>query len=425
MAGSTLLTRTFAALERAGVACCVLRDADRLDEFAAEGGELDLLVESRQAGLLRRTLGELGFVALPSWGHAPHRFFLAYDPEGHVWLKLDVVTRIVYGGQWPTDLGETCLSRRRRVGEAYAPAPEDELISLLLHAVLDKGRIAPHRQRRLRALREAVTDPTHMTGLLRRYWSPEMDWPTLSALLERGDWDALLAQRPVVTAHLARRAPLAARLSGVRRRFERVFGRLLDLLRAPALPAVALLGPDGAGKSSLTEQLRAQFPLPVMSVYMGLYQKGGTRHSRLDRLPGARFARLVLTQWRRYVRARLAQARGSLVLFDRYPYDALLNTGEVRSPLKRMRRWLLARACPPPDLVLVLDAPAQTLYARKGEHSPEALEQQRQAYRALAGRLPRARLIDTSDDLAQSARQASAALWEAMQARHGLLRRGA
>ncbi len=421
----TLLARTFAALDSAGIVYCVLRDADRLDRLAAEGGELDLLVPGEQIAVLRRILREQGFVPLPAWGHAPHRFFLTFDAEAGIWLKADVVTRLVYSGRLHTDLGEVCLSRRRCAGEVFVPAPEEELIGLLLHAVLDKGHFAPHRQERLHALRQGVTDPLHMTELLQRYWSPQMDWPTLSALLEGGDWDTLLVQRDAVRAHLARRAPLAARWSSARRRFERGIGRLLGLLRAPALPAVALLGPDGAGKSSLTGHLREQFALPVTPVYMGLYQKSAARHSPLDRLPGLRFARLLLTQWRRYLRARLAQAHGHLVLFDRYPYDALLSSGRARGTLKRARRWLLAHACPPPDLVLVLDAPALMLFARKGEHSPEALEEQRQAYRALAGRLPQARLIDTSGDPAQSARAASAALWETLQVRHGLARRNA
>lgn len=425
MAVSTLLAQTFDALDRAGITYCVLRDADRLAQLAEQGGELDLLVAGRHARALRQTLGGLGFVALPSWGHAPHRFFVAYDTHAHIWLKLDTVSHLVYGGRLPTDLGALCLSRRYKAGPIYMPAPEEELIGLLLHVVLDKGHFAPPRQERLRTLRGAVTDPAHMTALLARYWLPDMTWQTLAALLERGAWDDLLAQRDAVQARLARRAPLAARLSGARRRIGRGVGRLTGLLRSPALPAVALLGPDGAGKSSLTASLSAQFALPVTSVYMGLYQKNAMRKNPLDRMPGGRFVRLLLTQWRRYLRARMAQARGHLVLFDRYPYDALLNTGGARSLPRRARRWMLARACPPPDLVLVLDAPGAVLYARKREHSPEVLEQQRQGYRALADRLPRARLIDASGDPTQSVRLVSVALWETIQARQGLAGRKA
>ncbi len=149
---------------------------------------------------------------------------------------------------------------------------------------------------------------------------------------------------------------------------------------------VALLGPDGVGKSTLVAGLGADCPLAVRTVYMGLWQ-GADRpgRTRLD----AVVAVLVrpLRVWGRVAVAAAHVARGRLVLFDRYTYDALLPvTGSLRW-LKRPYFRVLAHLAPRPDLVLVLDLPGEVAFARKGELSPERLEAARQGFLALAPRV--------------------------------------
>ena len=73
---------------------------------------------------------------------------------------------------------------------------------------------------------------------------------------------------------------------------------------------------------------------------------------------------------------------------------------------------ILGHALPAPDLVVVLDAPAALLQARKPEHPIERVETQRAAYHALAARLPRAVEIDVSPRLEDVARMVTAAAWE-------------
>ncbi len=149
---------------------------------------------------------------------------------------------------------------------------------------------------------------------------------------------------------------------------------------------VALLGPDGVGKSTLVAGLGADCPLAVRTVYMGLWQ-GADRPGR-TRL-AAVVAVLVrpLRVWGRVAVAAAHVARGRLVLFDRYTYDALLPvTGPLRW-LKRPYFRVLAHLAPRPDLVLVLDLPGEVAFARKGELSPERLEAARQGFLALAPRV--------------------------------------
>jgi len=412
----TILMEVFNELQRIDVAYCLMRDADRLDQLAG-GGEVDLLVESGQFVALRHSLKRLGFVRVPDRGYAPHHFFILYDQTSDGWLKLDVTTEVAFGRpvkNLRTDLAANCIRNRRPSGPTYIPMPEDEFVTLLLHCVLDKERFEPHRQMRLQALRYQIADEEYVAALLQTYWSPDTTWLRLAAQIDSGQWARLLAERPHIVSHLMRRDPVGARVRLVHNRLLRQLSRWNALLR-PGVPTVALLGPDGAGKSTLAHSIQDTSYFPASQVYMGLYQKSSKTPAR--RLPGIGFAQLLLTQWKRYLSARLRQAHGHLVIFDRYPYDALLPRQQPGWP-KRVRRWILAHACPPPDLVLVLDAPAETLYARKGEHTVAALDQQRRSYLELQSRLPQAALLDTTSGTEQVRRTATALIWQIYAKRH-------
>jgi thymidylate kinase len=100
------------------------------------------------------------------------------------------------------------------------------------------------------------------------------------------------------------------------------------------------------------------------------------------------------------------------VLFDRYSFDALLPPRRPLSRARRMRRRLLGRACPPPSLTVILDAPGELLYARKGEQSPAVLEAERRAYLTLAARLRRVAVVDATQAPDAVRRAVTVAIWE-------------
>jgi thymidylate kinase len=386
-----LLARVLAALRREGLRWCVLRDGADLERLAG-GGEVDLLVDPEHLRRFAELTRELGFVQLRAWGHAPHHFFVGFDAERGAWLKLDVVDALSYGRpirRLRTDLADGCLVRRHWREPAFLLSPEDELVTLLLHGALDKGEYSAGRRERMKQLCAQAADDARLSMLLERYWSPGMTGARLADLVRRDAWSELLAEGPAVAARLARERRLGTLVRGLRGRVL----RRLNRWRGPGPGiSVALLAPDGAGKSTLAARLAESWPLPVRTIYMGLYPA----RERAARLPGLSFARRLARQWGRWVAARVHQARGRLVIFDRHSYDALLHP---RAPLpwpKRWRRFVLARSCPSPDLVIVLDAPGKLLWSRKREHTPAALEQQRREYLRLAARLPRATVVDAS-----------------------------
>jgi thymidylate kinase len=186
--------------------------------------------------------------------------------------------------------------------------------------------------------------------------------------------------------------------------------------------AVALIGPDGAGKSSVARRVSETLPVRSRTIYMGVNMEASTLMLPTTRLmlqakqarggepdrrvstrdaPAARrslgkriahstksavrMANWVAEEWFRQAAAESARRRGEVVIFDRhffcdfYAYD--IDPQHGPRPLSaRVHGFLLARTYPRPDLVVYLDAPAEVLYRRKGEGSLEFLEELRGDY---------------------------------------------
>ena len=201
----TVLLHVFEQLEREQIIYCVLRGYEEL-ETVGDKDDIDFLVQEQSLGQLQLVLKGLNFVRLPAWGYAPHHFFVMYDEASDRWLKLDVVTTVVYGTPIPslqTALAVGCLSRRRRRGATFVPAPEDELVTLLLHCLLDKGTFAPHRLARVQELRHEIADEEYLDKLLRTVWAPNTTWAQLAAIIDNANWLALLAMRSAIVKRLS------------------------------------------------------------------------------------------------------------------------------------------------------------------------------------------------------------------------------
>ena len=130
----------FDALENARIPYALLRGSDELHQ-AGQNVEIGILVMKihidRMAGQLERH----GFYELPAWGHAPHRFFVCFSREFGHWIKLDVVSDLYYGRpirKYHIDLAVECL-RDRRKEEVFLLSATHELVTTLLHCLLDKG----------------------------------------------------------------------------------------------------------------------------------------------------------------------------------------------------------------------------------------------------------------------------------------------
>lgn len=184
--------------------------------------------------------------------------------------------------------------------------------------------------------------------------------------------------------------------------------------------SVALIGPDGAGKSTISRALVEGSPLAFKGIYMGdnieacnfalptsrLVQyfrrrrrganpgkaTGGDTPVRSSRRKGSleqmlwsacRLVNFLAEEWYRQLLSWSYQARGYTVLYDRhFLFDFSLDgvESDVWPIEKRVHRWFLTWLYPRPNLVIYLDAPAAVLFARKGEKTLTELENRRQAF---------------------------------------------
>ncbi len=401
-----LLSEVFQSLTRQQVRWCLLREDGGL---ASPGSDVDVLLDPADLRHARSILSELGFVHLPAWGRGPHLFWLTYDRDNDMWIKLDVVTGLTFGPlhEFESSAAGACLSRRRRHGPVATLEADDAFWTLLLHCLLDKGTFPPAHRARLQDLAQTARAHGAMGRLVERMAPDGWGANRILALVEGGDWDSLDRLSPLLASSWKDRQRMGA--WRLRRLLNRVLRRLtrLLLLRRRGM-SVALIAPDGAGKSTLAEGLKRSSYFPSVYVYMGLGPASGTR-SRY-RLSAFGLARLF-RQWRRYLTGRYHQLRGRLVIFDRYIYDALLPPARQMSPLRRMRRWLLGRLVPSPDLVLLLDAPAEILHRRKREYGVAVLAERRQQYLRLEGRVANLAVLDASRDQEEVLREATSLIW--------------
>lgn len=190
-------------------------------------------------------------------------------------------------------------------------------------------------------------------------------------------------------------------------------------------PVVALLGPDGAGKGSVVEALQAELPIGVTTVYHGHRKSARTSswRQKVRNRPAGSFRECAFVlrnyarSWRALGSSYAAAWLGDVVLCDRHPIEVLAVRPQRPPTAARLERLLARRLTPWPDAIVVLDAPAQTLFDRKAEHRIEVLERWRDGYRSAFA--PRAHVVSTVGPLEESVAEVSAVIWNALAARRG------
>jgi thymidylate kinase len=216
---------------------------------------------------------------------------------------------------------------------------------------------------------------------------------------------------------------------------------------------IAVVGSDGAGKSTLIDALRAwlAWRVNLRIEYLGSARPsrrtrilkfaarairaasrrtGGPAiaHGLADRLMAARYLGDARDRVDRVRRARSLAARGAVVIFDRFPLSGVrvgarvmdgpriptIAGWERRASLRDMaaREAALYASIPAPDHIIWLAIDSSTALRRKPDHSPESVAAKAHALESadLARVAPVTR-IDAAQPLEDVVRAAKQAIW--------------
>jgi O-antigen/teichoic acid export membrane protein/thymidylate kinase len=359
--------------------------------------------------VLFQKLGERGFLplqCLPLAANDCRYDFAGSLDAGARFFSLTIREAYPKGRLFTTD-GEI-LTRRQDRGNCWVACEADQFCHMLSKVSLE-GTVTEGQRDQLKQLAEAL-GPSHAKRVAAQLFGQELQQEVLAACAG-GQWDGI---RERLEAQL-RRGSLRRSLGPlvhVALQFQCALRRWFR----PGGVYIVILGPDGAGKSTLTQKIlellgplfastkilqwRPQFLKPRPRYFPG-FNPPHTKppHGLIESV--ARVLAVLLDYWVAYPTIiRPLLARVTLVVYDRDFHDLLVDRLRYRYGGPDWLPGLAAKLLPRPEtLYLTLDAEPDVLLRRKNEVAPDELRRQRGAYRDLAARLPSSTLIRTDEDL--------------------------
>lgn len=429
-----LLSRLFESLNNAGVHYAVMRNYETLPHSAA-GSDLDLLIDPQQEmdvmDCIGNALRDAQGVAIGHVRTAGLRKIFAFgkpdNPENPWWgLRIDICVGVVYRGSFNL-LDESVWSEHVEDHNGINVLSQDMASVLgVLKEFLHNGHIG---QRYMEHASEAVVE----------------GWRSISTALSPLGGKALNNLRELCLGNIegkrvrnhATRTRCGIEWSSLKAapwsylcNKTRYYGsRALRFLRPPG-KMIALLGTDGSGKSTVIEAIKPSLmdathkAMRIKHLRPGLLPPLGRikdrEHDATSKaanphadppsgylLSLVRLAYYFLDYTMGYwllVRPVIAKSP-TLVLYDRYAHDIMLDPKRVRIKLPQWILRVFANLVPKPDLIICLHAAPEVLASRKQELPADEIKRQVNDLRAFAEKEKRAVPVNTEATLTESRNQ--------------------
>jgi thymidylate kinase len=409
---SQFVTAVFRAWQQAGIAFLVLRNYENLPQSISNDIDILLNPSQRRAAedSLLATAGNSGFRLHNRAEFATLALYFS-SKRSNAQVHFDLFTAL----KWRSFDFLRCdefLERRINRNLFSIPHSADEAATNLLANMIYTGKVKEK-------YKPSITtgfrnEPAAATTLLAKAYGPELaEFVVANGAKE--NWSQLEAATPALRRALITRQ-LIGRPFATLASFVKDGARLFKRILHPPGLTVVLCGADGSGKSTVARAIIEGLS-PSFSTL-----KGRQFHWKPPVFSGKRMAArsptdaphakplrntivsLIYFAFHLFefvlgsrLRIRPVIFRGGLVLIDRYYYDFFVDQRRYRLKVPLFLVRLGCQLIKKPDLVLLLDAPAEVLQQRKQEVPLAETQRQREAYLSLMQRFPNAKVVNAAE----------------------------
>lgn len=319
----------------------------------------------------------------------------SYRRKGRLWLQSD----------------DVLSSRRETAAGFWVPAAAIEFEYYFVKRI-DKCNVELRHLQKLAAL---MAEDTAGCQAVLASLMPSAQIKTIEDAIIQHNLAWFNQQKNVLQAMLSQshtKEPVIKRIFSFIANIKRKISRILQ----PTGLVVAVLGPDGSGKTTVIEHIETELAPAFRKVkryhLRPHFNKQGSStavtnpHASPPRNSFAGFAKMVLfvvDYWWGYIRRIYpSKVRSTLVIFDRHFYDMLVDPSRYRLPKHFWLTPIFAKLIPKPDIWLVLNATPELLVSRKGELDLASAQHLCAAYADMAQQLPNAVIVNTGGSLVET-----------------------
>jgi thymidylate kinase len=422
MKQSQFVKEFFQRLNQSDVVYCVLKNFTQLPEQS--GRDVDLWIEERDINKCRQIMFEvaqdLGWDLLATslrlrFINAGEYYFINNESTNQVWV-LDLSAYLHWKGI--SYLDHRVLSKHIQThprGFKIA-SPGLEAASLIFRGAM-AGVIKDRDKPRITECLKS--DPHSFLDVLQEPFSHQVAELILAAARD-GNWDFLEHNMKIFQKTIFKRALLRHPFFQIKQWLRYYTAIWRNRLSPTHGFFITLLGPDGAGKTTIAKLLvesdalknifprqkyfYRRFEVPWKNLIHQIKRTGvrldaEVRDDRsvvpMEPLKALIYAvYLACEYFTGHLFLRWWKSNAGLVVFDRYFYDYLVFEDFARCPWWLL--FILAKIVPRPDALIYLQNDAATIYARKPERSIPEINRQIKICERLVARLPNSFTINSS-----------------------------